>query len=264
MNYLTIERKDIENAYHELVNSCKEACESGKPLTLEMKSGKRTPIIYISKRGSINFSETESITTSMRTVLRIFEDYPTFDCFKNNAKPDRSQPVGNYNSYHWAVVNWIWEKLPHSMNYNSSAIQAVFHVDYLEIAKRRKILGTEGEKWVVEYEKDRLKKGKRIDLADKVKHVALENGDGLGYDVLSFNDDGSERYIEVKTTCNGLKEPFYVTSNELEKSNTLNNYYLYRVYNFNKEKNTAKIKIIPGGLNNIKLEPTEYKASIKK
>jgi len=34
-------------------------------------------------------------------------------------------------------------------------------------------------------------------LADKVDHVSQSNGDGLGFDVLSYEADGKERFIEV-------------------------------------------------------------------
>jgi hypothetical protein len=46
----------------------------------------------------------------------------------------------------------------------------------------------------------------RDDLAQKVEWVAVTIGEGLGFDVLSFDaDDGSERLIEVKTTGLGKR-----------------------------------------------------------
>jgi hypothetical protein len=38
----------------------------------------------------------------------------------------------------------------------------------------------------------------RADLSAKVRHVAVEEGDGAGYDVLSYEEDGRELYVEVK------------------------------------------------------------------
>jgi hypothetical protein len=49
-----------------------------------------------------------------------------------------------------------------------------------------------------------------------VRHVAVLDGDGAGYDVASHNVDGSERLIEVKTTRGGADSDFFVSSNELE------------------------------------------------
>jgi hypothetical protein len=52
-------------------------------------------------------------------------------------------------------------------------------------------------------------------MADRVEHVSATRGDGFGYDVLSFEPDGRERFIEVKTTAFGAMVPFFVTRNEL-------------------------------------------------
>ncbi|WP_375248230.1 DUF3883 domain-containing protein [Sphingomonas sp.] len=40
------------------------------------------------------------------------------------------------------------------------------------------------------------------------------DGDGAGYDILSFDTDGSDRLIEVKTTNGWERTPFHVTRNE--------------------------------------------------
>jgi hypothetical protein len=53
----------------------------------------------------------------------------------------------------------------------------------------------------MEVEKRRLRDARRDDLARRVEWVASTVGDGLGFDILSFDElDGSERFIEVKTT----------------------------------------------------------------
>jgi hypothetical protein len=61
--------------------------------------------------------------------------------------------------------------------------------------------------------------------------VSQSIGDGLGFDVISFDDiDGSERLIEVKTTGLGKYFPFYVTANELRCSeDVVQRFHLYRV-----------------------------------
>ena len=52
-----------------------------------------------------------------------------------------------------------------------------------------------------------------------------------GYDIKSFNVDGTARFIEVKTTKQGIDTEFFMTPNEIEFSE-LNHesYFLYRVY----------------------------------
>ena len=47
--------------------------------------------------------------------------------------------------------------------------------------------------------KKKVDLGKK-DLADSLEQVSITKGDGTGYDVKSFNADGTVRFIEVKTT----------------------------------------------------------------
>ena len=55
-------------------------------------------------------------------------------------------------------------------------------------------------------------------LANRVEHVSQTKGDGLGYDVLSFDASAKERFIEVKTTSFGKETPFFISRNEVEFS----------------------------------------------
>ena len=71
-------------------------------------------------------------------------------------------------------------------------------------------------------------------------------GDGPGYDIKSFNSDGSFRYIEVKTTRGGINTGFFMSSSELTKSRIIEGYYLYRVYDYKPDYNTGKVYITSG------------------
>lgn len=53
----------------------------------------------------------------------------------------------------------------------------------------------------------------RHDLSRRVRWVAAEDGDGAGYDVLSFEGQGDERLIEVKTTDGSVRTPFFLSRN---------------------------------------------------
>ena len=106
--------------------------------------------------------------------------------------------------------------------------------DYLAVESRNSSLGLAGEEFVMAYEFDQLKKMGRRDLADRVEHVAQTQGDGLGFDVLSFDPySGKERLIEVKTTSFDESTPFFVTRNEVARSEQdADKYELYRVFDF--------------------------------
>ncbi|OGQ04454.1 MAG: hypothetical protein A3F82_04075 [Deltaproteobacteria bacterium RIFCSPLOWO2_12_FULL_44_12] len=99
-----------------------------------------------------------------------------------------------------------------------------------EINRKRKMTGLQGEEIAVALEQEFFESIGRKDLADKVRHVSAEYGDGLGYDVLSFFEDGREKYIEVKSTTTALKSPFYLSRNELGFLKDHNeDTFLYRV-----------------------------------
>lgn len=86
------------------------------------------------------------------------------------------------------------------------------------------------------YERWRLISDGHERLASKVEHVARTQGDGLGFDVLSFDTTGKERLIEVKTTSFGKETPFFITKNEVDLSCfKADHFHLYRLYDFRKE-----------------------------
>jgi hypothetical protein len=114
----------------------------------------------------------------------------------------------------------------------------------------------------VEIERQRLRVAERDDLAAKVEWVAQTCGDGMGFDVLSFDSsDDSEQFIEVKTTGLGKHFPFYVTANEVRCSEDRpDQFRLYRVFDFGRN---PRVYVVAGVLSHAcRLEPDEYRASI--
>jgi hypothetical protein len=110
------------------------------------------------------------------------------------------------------------------------------HPDYGLLDEENSRRGKQGEELVLHYERDWLREHGRSDLADAVRWIAREDGDGLGYDVLSFNLDARERYIEVKATALGERTPFYISSAELDFAQRHpDRYVLYRVYDLDGE-----------------------------
>ena len=115
------------------------------------------------------------------------------------------------------------------------AVTAVL-IDYVELNRVRREIGLRGEHFVANAERDRLRAAGRPDLAARVEIVSQTQGDGLGYDVSSFEVGGAPRFIEVKTTTGAADAPFYMTSFERESSERLApNYWLYRVYAIDQE-----------------------------
>jgi hypothetical protein len=107
------------------------------------------------------------------------------------------------------------------------------HPDYGLLQEENRCRGAQGEELVADYERTWLRRHGRNDLASRVQWTARDIGDGLGYDVLSFDLDGQKRYIEVKTTALGAEAPFYLylTSAELAFAERhVDRYALYRVY----------------------------------
>ena len=127
----------------------------------------------------------------------------------------------------------------HQQRVSSPEVRTEFKAakrDYLEREAQNRSLGFAGEEFVVMYEHWRLNALGETRLADRVEHVAKTKGDGLGYDVLSFEMDGRERLIEVKTTSFGKETPFYVTKGELTRSQvSKDQFHLYRLFEFRKK-----------------------------
>jgi hypothetical protein len=132
--------------------------------------------------------------------------------------------------------------------------------DYLEREAQNMSLGLAGEEFVTLYEHWRLVALGEHRLADRVEHVAKTQGDGLGYDVLSFDSNGRERLIEVKTTTFGKETPFFVSKNELRLSKGCSDkFHLYRLFEF---KQQPKLFDLPGALDiHCELDPVSYRAS---
>jgi hypothetical protein len=105
------------------------------------------------------------------------------------------------------------------------------HVDYGLLQEENRRLGVLGERLAFEFEQRRLRAAGRDDLAGRVRWAARDDGDGLGYDVLSFDDAGRERHIEVKTTGLGALTPFYMSSAEVDFARSHpDSYMLFRIY----------------------------------
>ena len=106
-------------------------------------------------------------------------------------------------------------------------------VNYLALEARNASLGAAGESFVLRFECARLIHAGKDDLAGRIEHVSLTVGDREGFDIRSYEVNGKDRLIEVKTTAYGKETPFYLSRNELETSRErARHYHLYRVFRF--------------------------------
>ena len=119
-------------------------------------------------------------------------------------------------------------------------------IEFDKMNAEKKEIGNKGELFVYEDQKIKVR-SYAPHLVHKVRHVAKKDGDGAGYDILSFDKFNSLKYIEVKTTKGKKETPFYMSVNEydfyqLHKSN----FIIARVYDFDTIMCTGKIEYIKG------------------
>jgi len=126
-----------------------------------------------------------------------------------------------------------------------------------------KELGLKGEMFVLALERDRLTAGGREDLANKIVHTSQEIGDGAGYDIASYDLDGSPRHIEVKTTRGGLRSGFYLSPNEHEYAKySPDTFVLIRVFEFDPIASVGKYYELEGDPEQyVNLKPVNFFAS---
>jgi hypothetical protein len=132
-------------------------------------------------------------------------------------------------------------------------------VDFEDLYDKNNELGKLGEYLVVEYEKSNLISAGRNDLAELVSATRDTIGNNAKYDVKSYFEDGRVKYIEVKTTKADINNPFYISESEVRFSEKYSdNYFIYRVYEYDLILNSGKIFILKGAINRNNLTSTNY------
>lgn len=202
------------------------------------------------------------------------ENIPEIDLYKNISEKDTvydiiseedEKPENNYD----VKLSFVNDDLvPKKISSNKSRV-FIRKNDINTWIKREESKiknGNLAEGLVFVAEKLRLQDLGRIDLADKVKWISRDSGDGYGYDILSYDlkDDGQEYeiQIEVKSTPN-LSDDFIMSSNELNYAREHKD--TYRLYRVAKVKTKTPVcKVISVDLNEVfNFEANDYKVSIK-
>jgi hypothetical protein len=128
--------------------------------------------------------------------------------------------------------------------------------------ERNRALGKAGEEKVFYSERTRLASEGRHDLARQVRWVSQEDGDGAGYDILSFDAGGRERLLEVKTTTGYQLTPFYISENERGLSEERPDVFrLVRVYDF--IRTPRAFELVPPLADSVLLRPVTHRATFE-
>lgn len=126
-------------------------------------------------------------------------------------------------------------------------------------ARNRK-LGKMGENLVFNLEQIKLSQLGFPELARKVRWISEEDGDGAGFDILSYDHLGKERLLEVKTTIGGQVTPFFMSENERVLSTERpDSFRLVRLYDFSRRPRA--FELTPPLENSVLLRPANYRAS---
>ncbi|MBN2971762.1 DUF3883 domain-containing protein [Roseomonas aeriglobus] len=134
--------------------------------------------------------------------------------------------------------------------------------DVAERDARNRALGRAGEERIVLHERSSLIAAGRDDLADRVRWVSDQDGDGAGYDIASFEIDGRPRLIEVKTTNGWERTPFRISRNELAVSEEhRRDWCLVRLWNFARDPRGFELR--PPLDAHVSLMPTSFQASLR-
>lgn len=103
--------------------------------------------------------------------------------------------------------------------------------------------GRLGEEFVFNLERQKLVDAGLPKLAEKVEWTARDKGDGVGYDIKSFNRAGDERLIEVKATTGDDRTPFFITRTEYDVAQTNSaRWRLVRLFDLNKKPAFFRLK----------------------
>jgi len=129
--------------------------------------------------------------------------------------------------------------------------------DYLYRADQNARLGAAGELAALEFEERRLTALGKRNLVSRIEQVSVTRGDGLGYDISSFEESGAKRLIEVKTTVYSKETPFFASRNEVSASAYFGAaFHLYRLFRFHTKVGMYQLR---GSLaDSCHLTPTDF------
>ncbi len=226
-------------------------------------------------RGSIEMKHQNISAVLMRLGLPWIDGYKPLINFQNALveavgrylalRHDPISPAASVGSskVNEAAALWVGpppSPLPEDRIETPALRRLIRKFDPAERDARNRSLGKEGEELVLAHERARLLQIGRRDLADRVEWTSEVRGDGAGYDIRSYDADGSERLIEVKTTNGAALTPFFLSENERAFSEERQDVFrLLRIYSFAQKPSAFVLR--PPLHEQLSLNPTNYRAS---
>ena len=148
-----------------------------------------------------------------------------------------------------------------------TSIEKVENITFRKEANPLKKVGDAGEQYVYAYEKNRLCKSGREGLANRIVKQYEDLSFSPGYDIQSFDKEGNEKYIEVKSSKNKKKDYFEISANERTAAKEKGDaYFIYQVTNALTNPKISNVIQNPMSFepqSKIPVEPMVYRVTFK-
>lgn len=172
-------------------------------------------------------------------------------------------PTKNYMSKETIFIEEELDKIQNKAS-KSSRKSNTKKREYLREHEKNMITGNIAEDRVMEFEKERLIKLGKTQLAEKIQKVS-DTDDSLGYDIKSFNEDGTEKFIEVKSTTTD-NFSYYISENEFSTGKKYGD--IYSIYFVSMGKTNIEIREIKNpfsdeNLEKVKVRPINFQVDMK-
>lgn len=231
-----------------------------------------------SKYGYIGYYK--FLNNSIKTLTFPIDSNTVFECFSKNLSQTTSTIA---LSYFPVLMELLWDSTDDIIEEKDSNIEdkqikeitdfciaGIHHSDksafkntskdYIRAHKNQMTVGKLGEEWVYKYERKRLF---HLGHSEHVEKVTIVSEDAtLGYDILSFDNNGNELHIEVKSKAGSLNYlDFYISDNEYQKLKENSNHIIYYISHL-RSKSPLLFKITGNMLNKAYIKPVLYKISL--
>lgn len=166
------------------------------------------------------------------------------------ARPDWLQPHGSASKSNDIAESsplWIGPAPAHSNTpppFDEELLEKLYaRFDPAARDAANRALGRAGELRVLNHERATLVSQGKNDLAERIRWISDEGDNSAGFDILSFEANGRERLIEVKTTNGWERAPFHISRNQPEVSERhAETWRIMRLYDFSRSPRAFELR----------------------